>query len=98
MLICFFLIDNALFNEAMSKVGDNIANAALLQGLPSEELGGFITAITGHNSTALASIPGATPEVIQAGTVAMLNTYVQGFQHVWTAAACFVALASISRF
>ena len=81
----------------MSKVGDNIASAVIPQGLSPDNLGVFVVAVTGHNSTALASIPGVTPEVAQAGTVAMLNTYVQGFQHVWTAAACFVALASVGK-
>ena len=81
----------------MSKIGDNIASAVIPQGLSPEDLGDFIVALTGHNDTALASIPLVTPEVIQTGTTAMLNTYVQGFQHVWTAAACFVALASIGE-
>ena len=81
----------------MSKIGDNIGNAVIPQGLSSEDLGDFIIAITSHNDTALASIPRVTPDVIQIGTTAMLNTYVQGFQHVWTAAACFVALASIGK-
>ncbi len=82
----------------MSRMGDNIANAIIPEGLSPNDLGDFILAVTSHNSTALASVPGLTPEVAQAGTVAMLNTYVQGFQHVWTAAACFVALASVGRF
>lgn len=82
----------------MSKIGDNIANAVIPEGLSPDDLPGFIVALTGHNNTAVASIPGVTPEITQAGTVAMLNTYVQGFQHVWTAAACFVALASIGKF
>ncbi|RYP59456.1 hypothetical protein DL770_010193 [Monosporascus sp. CRB-9-2] len=89
------VIYNALFNDAMSRMGDNIATAVIPEGLSPDHLGDFIAALTGHNSSALASIPGVTPEVAQAGTVAMLNTYVQGFQHVWTAAACFVALATI---
>lgn len=81
----------------MSKIGTNIFSAVVSNGLPPDNVGVFITAVTDHNDTAIASIPGMTPEIAKAGTTAMLNTYVQGFQHVWIAAACFVALASIGR-
>ncbi|KAK7751976.1 hypothetical protein SLS62_006119 [Diatrype stigma] len=90
-------IYNALFNDAMSIIGTNISNAAAPKGLSPGDMDVFISAVKNHNDTMLASIPGITPEAVQAGNTAILNTYVQAFQNVWIAAACFVALASISR-
>lgn len=79
----------------MGHLGENIATAVIPDGLSPEYLGDFIAALSAHNQTALASIPGVTNTVIKSGTDALLDTYVKAFQHVWIAAACFVALAAI---
>ncbi|KAK4189070.1 major facilitator superfamily domain-containing protein [Podospora australis] len=89
-------IYNALFNSAMSHVGDNIADAAVPAGLPPGNLGLFIGALVTRNATALASIPGATPNVIGAGATALLDTFLSAFRNVWIAGACFVGLAAIT--
>lgn len=88
-------IYNALFNEAMGHVGDNIAAAVLPKGLAPEELGPFIEALTARNERALISIPGITPEIIGEGAGALLDTFLAAFHHVWIAGACFVGLAAI---
>ncbi|KAK0730238.1 major facilitator superfamily domain-containing protein [Lasiosphaeris hirsuta] len=88
-------IYNALFNEAMGHVGDNIASAVLPQGLAPENLGAFIGALTANNQTTLSSIPGVTPQIIGGGANALLGTFLTSFRHVWIAGACFVALAAV---
>ncbi|KAM5349039.1 hypothetical protein ACJ41O_008862 [Fusarium nematophilum] len=89
-------IYNALFRHQMNKMPENIAKAVIPDGLETEFLGDFIGAIAAHNETALEGIPGVTPDIIQAGTIASLNTYVLGFRSVWIAGGCFVAVAAVA--
>ncbi|KAI0177758.1 major facilitator superfamily domain-containing protein [Pestalotiopsis sp. NC0098] len=88
-------IFNALFLDETSHLGENIASAAVAAGLPSSDVGQFVATLSTQNDTALASIPGATPQVIAAGGEALSATYLAAFRHVWIAAACFVAVAAI---
>ncbi|KAH8664663.1 major facilitator superfamily domain-containing protein [Xylariales sp. PMI_506] len=88
-------IYNALFNDEMGHLAENIADAVVPAGLSTDNLGDFITALSAQNQTALGLIPGVTPEIIEDGAAALLNTYVLAFRHVWIAAGCFVALAAI---
>ena len=88
-------IYNAIFNDAMAKMGSNIAGAVVPLGLKVDELTPFITALNAHNETALQAIPGVTPKIIGAGVDALLDTYVVAFRHVWIAASCFVAVAAV---
>lgn len=88
---------NALFLDETSHLGENIAAAAVAAGLPSSDIGQFVAALSTQNETALASIPGATPQVIGAGADALSATYLAAFRHVWIAAACFVAVAAIGQ-
>ncbi|KAH8666567.1 major facilitator superfamily domain-containing protein [Xylariales sp. PMI_506] len=88
-------IYNALFNHQMGKLGDNIANAVIPAGLPPSDVGAFIGALTARNETALGLIDGITPQIIEAGSDALLDTYVAAFRVVWIAAGCFVAVAAI---
>jgi hypothetical protein len=87
--------DNALFIDAMNHMGDNIANAVIPQGLDPSNVGLLIVALNTHNQTAVAAIPGITPEIIGSGVAALLDTFVVAFRHVWIAAACFVGLATV---
>lgn len=88
-------IYNALFQDQMHNMPDNIAKAGISNGLDPENVGAFIGAIATHNETALGLIPGITPEIIQAGANASLDTFVRGFRSVWIAGACFVVLAAV---
>ncbi|ETS83366.1 hypothetical protein PFICI_05242 [Pestalotiopsis fici W106-1] len=88
-------IFNALFLDETSHLGENIAAAAVSAGLPPEDAGQLVTALTMQNETALASMPGATPEIISTGADALFATYLTAFRHVWIAAACFVAVAAV---
>lgn len=64
-------------------------------GLPETSVTGFISALTSENQTALALVPGATPQIIDAGVGALSDTYSTAFRNVWLSAVGFVALAAI---
>jgi hypothetical protein len=81
----------------MNHLGDNIAAAVLPLGLPTTSIGPFIGALTMHNDLALYKIPGVTPQIVKAGSDALLMTYSTGFKHVWIAASCFVAIAAVGK-
>lgn len=57
---------------------------------------GIYNALAAHNRTALQAIPDASPESLQFGTIILVDTQVAAFRHVWIAAVCFVALATIA--
>jgi hypothetical protein len=89
------VIYNAVFNEAMSGLARNVAAVVVLQGVAVEDVPSFIAALTTRNGTALLGIRGVTPEIAASGANAVLDTYVEGFRHVWITAACFVVVAAI---
>jgi len=82
----------------MGHLGDNIANTVIPMGLPPQEVGPFIGLLTSQNFAGLMQLPNVTPEMAQAAGGALLNTYASSFQHVWIAAAAFVAVAAIGMF
>jgi hypothetical protein len=90
-------IGNALFLDEISHLGGSIAAAAVSAGLPPDDAGQLIEALTTQNQTALALIPGANSKVIGAGNDALFATYLTAFRHVWIAAACFVAVAAVGE-
>lgn len=88
-------IYQALYVNELNKAPVNIAKAAIEEGLPKDSLVSFVSALAAENEAALEMVPGVTPKIIEAGTDALLDTYLQGFQHVWIAAASFVGAAAI---
>lgn len=91
-------IYNAIFNSAMSQnVASKIAAATLPLGLPETSLGPLIGALIAHNATALAEIPGADPDIIEAGNEALLDAFTIAFRNVWIAAGAFALLAIIGE-
>lgn len=89
-------IYNALFTSEMGRAPTRIADGVMPLGLDPDNLAPLIGALTTRNQTALRSIPGISPEIIQAASGALLDTYTLAFRHVWIAAACFVAVAAIA--
>ncbi|KAF7561126.1 hypothetical protein G7046_g3004 [Stylonectria norvegica] len=87
-------IYNSLFTQQMKKLPDNVAKAAISNGLSTNSIEDFVGALLSRNTTALLAVPGVTPEIIQAGANASLDTYSMGFRNVWIAATCFVVLAA----
>jgi MFS family permease len=91
-------IYNAIFTDGMSKMPDNIAAAVIPAGFDPRNLGALIGGLNSHNQTAIATIPGITPEIIGRGVTALLDTFAASFRNVWITASCFVALAAIGMF
>lgn len=90
-------IYNALFaGELSTNLGSNIAGAVLPLGLPASSLGDFITALAAHDTPGLLAVSGVSPEIIQAGAGALLQTYSVAFRWVWTAAGAFTVIAAIA--
>lgn len=79
----------------MSYLGQNVASSLLSAGLSPKYVGQFISALSAHDSEALAKIPGVNGTIIQQGTVALKETFLGSFRTVWITAACFVSLPFI---
>ncbi|KAK3377462.1 major facilitator superfamily domain-containing protein [Podospora didyma] len=88
-------IYNALFNDAMNDLGDNIVKAVMPLGLPPQSIGPFIGALAAHDDAGLFQIPGVSPRIVGAGAEALLETFSTGFKNVWITASCVVAFAAI---
>lgn len=88
-------IYNAVFNAKLDAyLGKNIAAAVLPLGLPASSLPALIGDLAGHITPTPQTVPGVTPEIIQAGTGGMLAAFVQAFRYVWvTAGALSLAVA-----
>lgn len=89
------LADNAVFISEANHIPSNVASAALEAGLPSGSVDEFVGYIVAHNETGLATIAGATPEIITAGADAALDTYAAAFRLVWLTAIPFLGIAAI---
>lgn len=90
-------IYNALFHDVMKNLGTNIGVAIVDKGISPDDVEAFVAALETQNEEALGKIPGATVDIIETGVVALQNTYVTAFRHVWIAGGCFVALAALGR-
>jgi MFS family permease len=92
-------INTALLNGALAtNIPAKVAAATIPLGLPPTSLGPLIRALTSQNQSALAHIPGVTPQVIGAATGAVKDAYSIGFRDAWIAACCFSALALFGKF
>ena len=47
--------------------------------------------------TALAHVPGLTPDIIKAAASAFKSAYAVGFRHAWIAASCFTAVGVLGK-
>lgn len=90
-------IYNALFHDVMKNLGSNIGAAVMPKGISPDDVEVFVTALESQNEKALDTIPGVTADIIQVGVIALQDTYVMAFRHVWIAGACFVALAALGK-
>lgn len=92
-------IYNALFQDQMKHLSGSIAQAVRGAGLNIHKgsIPDLVTSLREHDSTdALGgTIPGVTAEVIRTGRIALQETHVLAFRHIWIAGGCFVALATV---
>lgn len=90
--------DTAVLASALDNLGTNVAEAVVGAGLPESSVEQFVTALAAQNDTALALVPGVTPQIMGVGAEALLDTYATGFRNIWASAVGFVALAAIGMF
>jgi MFS family permease len=91
-------VNNAIFNSGLTKyIPANIAERVLPLGLPREQLGRFIAALSGHNQTAVEAIPGVTPSMVSAGLEGLQLAYVSSFRMLWILPLVLSVLAVIGK-
>lgn len=88
----------AIFTSQLSHLPDNIAAAAVSKGLATGEIGPFVTALITGDAAAVGAVPGVNSGIIDAGIIALKDTYVAGFRYVWTAAGGLIVLAIVAAF
>jgi MFS family permease len=92
-------VNNAIFTGSLTdELPSKVAAAVIPLGFDPSMLGPFISALTSSDPVALMSLPGATPQVIQAGGQAVVEAYVKSFSGAWITAASFAALGLIRKF
>ena len=81
-------------SKAATLLPARVAAVALAGGMPASSLPAFIGVLTGAVSgTPITDVPGATPEIIQASTVAVKEAYLQAFRWVWITSIAFGIVA-----
>ncbi|KAK3955662.1 major facilitator superfamily domain-containing protein [Pseudoneurospora amorphoporcata] len=85
----------ALFHDVMKYLGSNVGRVVVPKGISLDDVEMFVTALEARDQKTLGTIPGVTADIIQAGAIALQDTFVVAFRHVWIAGACFVALAAL---
>lgn len=89
----FTAIFTVALNESMaSKQAKWIPPAAIAAGVPSSVISEFVTDITSGN-TNVSSIPGVTPQMVQAGKLAAQNATADALQNVFAIALPFGIIA-----
>jgi hypothetical protein len=91
-------IYTAIFNSVLTdNLGPKVAAAALPLGLPESSLPQLIGALATENQTALASVPGITPNIIAAAAGGLFDAFGLAFRYVWVAAGSFASIAVIGK-
>ncbi|KIW68490.1 hypothetical protein PV04_04432 [Phialophora macrospora] len=92
-------INNAIFNGVLSSnIPTKVAAAVVPLGLPPSSIGPLIGALAAQDPAAFANVPGVTPQIIQAGAAAVLDSYGVAFQNAWILSCCFCFLAITASF
>jgi len=99
----FAVYFNVLNRKLSDNLQTNVANAAIQAGLSPDQLPGFLGALFGSNSTALAGYP---LSILEAGEVAVKSTYQDSFKLVYlisiafggTAVLCCVLLGNVRKY
>lgn len=90
---------SAIFNSQITKyLPADIAAAVLPLGLSSKVLPEFISALSASNNTALASIEGITPDIIQAGSHGLKSAYLRSFRAIHITALVVSITAVVGKF
>ncbi|KIW95573.1 uncharacterized protein Z519_04158 [Cladophialophora bantiana CBS 173.52] len=89
-------MSTALSNGLISKVPSYVAKAAVTAGLASSSIEAFVGALTGNDPSALARIPGITPEITAKGLAALQHAYADSLRVIYIMAAPFGVVAIIA--
>jgi MFS family permease len=91
-------IINAIFVSGLSEnLAPKVTNAVVPLGLPKTSIGPLIGALSLHNTTLVEKVPGVTPEIISAASLAIKQAYVVGFRNVFICGAAFMAAGLIRK-
>lgn len=91
-------IYSAIFNSKLSAhLGKDIAAAVLPLGLPNTSLPALIGDLAGGITPTPDTVPGVTPEIIQAGVGGLLSAYNVAFRFVWITAAVLSFCATFGK-
>jgi len=85
----------AVGNRLASYIPRYVADAVLVLGLPPTSLGPLLADLAAQNVEGLSSIPGVTPQIIEAAVRALDQAYADGIRIVWIIAAVIGALAAV---
>jgi Fungal trichothecene efflux pump (TRI12) len=87
---------NIFENKLNAVLPTLVGTAAVEAGLPITEVVDFVEALVSQNGTAVAAIPGLTPQILLAAQEAVLDSYVQGFRRVYLVSIAFGGAAVLA--
>ncbi|KAF7548044.1 hypothetical protein G7Z17_g7323 [Cylindrodendrum hubeiense] len=70
-------IYNAVFRTEVSRLAENISDAVMKAGLPTESVGKLVENMLHHNETGIEQIPGVKPDIIESGFHALTERYIR---------------------
>jgi hypothetical protein len=88
----FAVYYNFLQNKLTDVIPTNVGGAVVQAGLPLAQVPAFIEALLSQNTTAILA-SGATPSIIQAAEVAVVESYAQGLQPLYLISIAFTGSA-----
>lgn len=89
-----------MYNNQYSRGFGAVASAAVQAGLSADTAQQFAQILmqTSGNSSAVASLPGITPEIINAGSVARLDSIALAYRYIWITGIPFMLMATTGAF
>lgn len=91
-------IYSAVFNSKLTaNLGKDIAAAVLPLGLPKSSLSALIGDLTASITPTPETVPGVTPEIVEAAVGGLYSAYSVAFRFVWITAGVFAFCATISK-
>lgn len=85
-----------MYNNQYSRGFGAVASAVTQAGLSADTAQQFAQILmqTSGNSSAVAFLPGITPEIINAGSVARLNSIALAYRYIWITGIPFMLMAT----
>ncbi|KAK3615604.1 hypothetical protein LTR56_026492 [Elasticomyces elasticus] len=88
-------IFQAILSSTLKELPAKVIARVIPLGLDTQYLEAFLTGLATHNASQIQSIPGMTPQIVEAATVGVKEAYMASFRNVWIAAAAFAAVAML---